>query len=56
MLFRSLTNAISYGYKDDKKHEIKIIINLDAGRVLLDIIDDGAPFNQIGRASCRERV
>lgn len=40
-----LTNAISYGYPDRGEHEIQIRIHAEDGKVAVDIIDDGAPFN-----------
>lgn len=40
-----LTNAISYGYPDDSKHRIHIHIHVEAGEVVIEIIDDGAPFD-----------
>ncbi|GAB6043685.1 ATP-binding protein [Endothiovibrio diazotrophicus] len=45
-----LTNAISYGYPDDAEHEIRIKIHLENGKVAVDIIDDGAPFNPVDEA------
>ena len=40
-----LTNAISYGYRDDAEHTIQIRLHAEDGKVMVDIIDDGAPFN-----------
>ena len=45
-----LTNAISYGYRDDTEHEIRIRLHAADGKVAVDIIDDGAPFNPVDEA------
>jgi anti-sigma regulatory factor (Ser/Thr protein kinase) len=45
-----LTNAISYGYRDRSQHEIRIKIHAEDGKVAVDIIDDGAPFNPVDEA------
>ena len=44
-----LSNIISYGYSDEAEHEIKIIIELTARRLILTIEDDGIPFNPFAR-------
>jgi serine/threonine-protein kinase RsbW len=41
------TNIISYGFKDDKEHIIKIDISADKNELLMRIEDDGIPFNPI---------
>jgi serine/threonine-protein kinase RsbW len=39
------TNIISYGYKDDKEHIIKVNINAENNELLMRIEDDGIPFD-----------
>ena len=41
------TNIISYGYKDDKEHIIKVNINAENNELLMRIEDDGIPFNPV---------
>lgn len=45
VLNEAIPNIISYAYDDDLLHEIMIRIENDEHRVLLEIIDDGLPFN-----------
>ena len=40
-----LTNVISYAYKDDKEHEIQLVLEKESGRLILTLEDDGLPFN-----------
>jgi len=40
-----LNNVISYGYNDEKGHEIEIEIELRSERLIIIISDDGIPFN-----------
>ena len=40
-----LTNTISYGYGDDEPHRIEIIVRLEAGALVVVIVDDSAPFD-----------
>ena len=40
-----LNNIISYGYHDEKIHEIEIEIELRNERLIIIISDDGIPFN-----------
>jgi sigma-B regulation protein RsbU (phosphoserine phosphatase) len=40
-----LNNIISYGYKDDAEHKIRVEIELKSQRLMITIIDDGFPFN-----------
>ena len=40
-----LNNIISYGYNDDKIHEIKIELELRGVRLIIIFNDDGIPFN-----------
>ena len=41
------TNIISYGFKDDDEHVIKITLTPDKDELCLCIEDDGMPFNPI---------
>jgi anti-sigma regulatory factor (Ser/Thr protein kinase) len=42
-----LNNIISYGYKDDRRHEIEVQITLSQGQLGVRITDDGVPFNPL---------
>ena len=39
-----LTNTISYGYEDDGQHDIDIALRLEDGVIVVEISDDGIPF------------
>ncbi len=39
-----LTNTISYGY-DDEPHRIEIIVRLESDSLVVEIVDDSAPFD-----------
>ena len=39
-----LTNTISYGYEDDDQHDIDIALRLEDGVIVVEISDDGIPF------------
>ena len=41
------TNIISYGFKDDEEHVIKVTLTPDKDELFLCIEDDGMPFNPI---------
>ena len=41
------TNIISYGFRDDLEHLIKIQINRENGTLTLCVEDDGVPFNPL---------
>jgi serine/threonine-protein kinase RsbW len=41
------TNIISYGFKDDKEHAIKVTLTPRIDEICLCIEDDGTPFNPI---------
>lgn len=49
-----LTNIISYGYDDNREHEIVVRVTLPAGsqprRIELEVRDDGRPFNPLDAA------
>ena len=40
-----LTNIISYGYTDNREHEIKVRLSVQPGEVKAEVEDDGQPFN-----------
>lgn len=42
-----LNNIISYGYKDDRRHEIEVQITLSQRQLRVRITDDGIPFNPL---------
>lgn len=44
-----LTNIISYAYLDDEKHDIEIKVELAANRLKVSMVDDGIPFNPLGK-------
>ncbi|MCY3844400.1 MAG: ATP-binding protein [Acidobacteria bacterium] len=39
-----LTNTISYGYGDDEPHTIYVMVTVDAGAVVVEIVDDGVGY------------
>ena len=43
-----LNNIISYGYEDKLAHEIGVLVNLSRRRLVVQITDDGIPFNPLG--------
>ena len=42
-----LTNIISYGYTDNREHEIKVILSVQPGEMRVDVEDDGQSFNPL---------
>jgi phosphoserine phosphatase RsbU/P len=42
-----LTNIISYGYTDSRKHEIRVTLGMQPGAVRIEVEDDGQPFNPL---------
>ena len=48
-----LTNTISYGYEDRDRHQIEIIVSLEAGALVVVIVDDSMPFD-LGLAPDRD--
>ena len=42
-----ITNIIKYAYDDDKTHEIRVRVALEAEYVVVQIEDDGRPFNPL---------
>ena len=41
------TNIVMYGFKDDSEHIIRFRINLNGNALLLNIEDNGLPFNPL---------
>ena len=42
-----LTNIISYGYTDNKEHDILIRLSCTEGEVIAEVEDNGRPFNPL---------
>jgi phosphoserine phosphatase RsbU/P len=42
-----LTNIISYGYTDNREHEIKVRLSVQPGEVKAEVEDDGQPFDPL---------
>jgi sigma-B regulation protein RsbU (phosphoserine phosphatase) len=42
-----LANIISYGYADDREHQIRVRLAVQRGEVEVDVEDDGRPFNPL---------
>lgn len=42
------TNTIKYGYRDQDEHQIHISIRLENGSAVIEMIDDGHPFDPFG--------
>jgi sigma-B regulation protein RsbU (phosphoserine phosphatase) len=42
-----LTNIISYGYTDNREHEIRVSLSAQPGEVKAEVEDDGQPFNPL---------
>jgi anti-sigma regulatory factor (Ser/Thr protein kinase) len=40
-----LTNIITYGYDDDRVHEIRIRLTVDDDAIEAEVLDDGRPFD-----------
>ena len=41
------TNIVSYGFKDDLEHIVKFTLNADDEFLIINIEDDGLPFNPL---------
>jgi serine/threonine-protein kinase RsbW len=41
------TNIVSYGFKDDLDHAIKFTLKVDDNSLIINIEDDGIPFNPL---------
>jgi serine/threonine-protein kinase RsbW len=44
-----ITNTINYGYRDELEHQIKIDLQLDEMEIVVELRDDGLPFNPLER-------
>jgi len=42
-----VNNIISYAYGDDKKHQITLSLNVKGSQLLLEVTDDGKPFDPL---------
>ncbi len=40
-----LTNTIEYGYQDDERHRIEVIVRVEEGSLVVVIVDDSLPFD-----------
>jgi anti-sigma regulatory factor (Ser/Thr protein kinase) len=40
-----LTNTINYGYDDDERHQIEVIVSLEEESLVVVIVDDSMPFD-----------
>ncbi|SIT65649.1 serine/threonine-protein kinase RsbW/sigma-B regulation protein RsbU (phosphoserine phosphatase) [Ectothiorhodosinus mongolicus] len=45
-----LTNLISYAYESDTRHEIHVLLHMGDEEVVLEVKDDGEPFNPLTQA------
>jgi serine/threonine-protein kinase RsbW/sigma-B regulation protein RsbU (phosphoserine phosphatase) len=46
-----VTNVIRYAHTDGAMHEIAVVLVLSDGRITVDIVDDGHPFDPLERAT-----
>jgi anti-sigma regulatory factor (Ser/Thr protein kinase) len=44
----AVTNVIRHAHRDDRTHEIRILLRRDHDAVELEVIDDGEAFNPLG--------
>ena len=44
-----ITNTINYGYRDELEHQIKIDLQLSEMEAVVELRDDGLPFNPLER-------
>ena len=44
-------NVISYAYDDGEPHEFEVRLKSDCDRVVIDVIDDGQPFDPLQEAA-----
>ncbi len=44
------TNVVSYAHDDDQEHEVEIIFSSGAETIIVEILDDGYPFNPLEEA------
>jgi len=47
VLEEMITNIIFYAYKDKREHEIEICLSNHGKRIIIELIDDGIPFDPI---------
>lgn len=45
-----ITNIVSYGYDDDRPHEIQLQLRAEPGLLIAVLSDDGKPFNPLEEA------
>ena len=45
-----ITNTIKYGYSDTAEHEITIRLSVQPGEFVIELKDDGHPFNPLNSA------
>jgi anti-sigma regulatory factor (Ser/Thr protein kinase) len=45
-----ITNLVNYGYADDAEHRIEVTIRLEPDAIVVDMVDDGQPFNPFTEA------
>jgi anti-sigma regulatory factor (Ser/Thr protein kinase) len=46
----TLTNIISYGYRDNREHQVKVRLSVQLAEVSVEIEDGGQPFNPLEAA------
>ncbi|MHC4211484.1 MAG: ATP-binding SpoIIE family protein phosphatase, partial [Planctomycetota bacterium] len=46
-----LNNIISYAFEDENEHEIEVRVNLERQRLVIEVLDDGRPFNPFSQES-----
>jgi anti-sigma regulatory factor (Ser/Thr protein kinase) len=44
-----LTNVINYSYEDKQTHEILVRLEIEGGALLVEVFDDGRPFDPLQR-------
>ena len=45
-----VTNIISYAYEDEASHEIRVRVASAEGRIIVEVEDDGVPFDPVSSA------
>jgi len=45
-----ITNLVSYGYADQAEHRIRVAVHLEPDAVVVEMVDDGEPFNPFTEA------
>jgi sigma-B regulation protein RsbU (phosphoserine phosphatase) len=46
-----LNNIISYAFEDENEHEIEVRVNFERQRLVIEVLDDGRPFNPFSQES-----